>query len=43
MATEAYGQHWPPEEKGVNTSYDLAISHEHENDSGKYFDNDKDS
>jgi len=41
MAKEAYGQHWSPAEKGVKILYDLAISHEHENDSGKYFDNDK--
>ncbi len=41
MAKEAYGQHWSPAEKGVNILYDLAISNEHENDSGKYFDNDK--
>lgn len=41
MAKEAYGQHWSPAEKGVNILYDLAISNAHENDSGKYFDNDK--
>ncbi|SEK46171.1 NAD(P)-dependent dehydrogenase, short-chain alcohol dehydrogenase family [Aquimarina amphilecti] len=41
MAKEAYGQHWSPAEKGVNILYDLAMSKDHENDSGKYFDNDK--
>lgn len=41
MALEAYGQHWSPADKGVNILYDLAISEEYKNDSGKYFDNDK--
>lgn len=41
MANEAYGQHWSPAEKGVNILYDLAISKAHQNDSGKYFNNDK--
>nr|WP_298922983.1 SDR family NAD(P)-dependent oxidoreductase [uncultured Allomuricauda sp.] len=41
MANEAYGQHWSPAEKGVNILYDLAKSKAHENDSGKYFNNDK--
>lgn len=41
MANEAYGQHWSPAEKGVNILYDLAISEDYKNDSGKYFDNDK--
>lgn len=41
MANEAYGQHWSSAEKGVNILYDLAISKSHENDSGKYFNNDK--
>ena len=41
MANEAYGQHWSPAEKGVNVLYDLALSVDHKNDSGKYFDNDK--
>ena len=41
MANEAYGQYWSPAEKGVNILYDLALSEGHNNDSGKYFDNDK--
>ena len=41
MANEAYGQHWSPAEKGVEVLYDLALSEDHKNDSGKYFDNDK--
>lgn len=41
MANEAYGKHWSPAEKGSNILYDLAISDEYKNVSGKYFDNDK--
>lgn len=41
MVQEAYGQHWSPAEKGVNILVDLATSDTYENDSGKYFDNDK--
>ena len=41
MAKEAYGQHWSPAEKGVDILYDLALSENHKNNSGKYFDNDK--
>lgn len=41
MVQEAYGTHWAPPEKGVNILCSLAISHEHKNSSGKYFDNDK--
>lgn len=41
MANEAYGQHWSPAEKGVDILYDLALSTNHNNNSGKYFDNDK--
>ncbi|QXP73796.1 SDR family NAD(P)-dependent oxidoreductase [Tenacibaculum sp. AHE15PA] len=41
MANEAYGQHWSPAEKGVDVLYDLSLSKDYENDSGKYFDNDK--
>ena len=43
MAKEAYGQHWSPAEKGVDILYNLAISEANNNDSGKYFDNDKGS
>lgn len=41
MVIEAYGQHWSPAEKGGNILYELAISTNHNNNSGKYFDNDK--
>lgn len=41
MVKEAYGNHWSPAEKGSNILYDLAISEEYENSSGKYFDNDR--
>lgn len=41
MVAEAYGQHWSPADKGVNILYDLALSADYENATGKYFDNDK--
>lgn len=40
MANEAYGQHWSPAEKGADILFELAISEEHKNVTGKYFDND---
>ncbi|MFD2541329.1 SDR family NAD(P)-dependent oxidoreductase [Lacinutrix gracilariae] len=41
MANEAYGQHWSPAEKGADILYELALSTNHNKNSGKYFDNDK--
>lgn len=41
MAKEAYGQHWASAEKGVNILYDLALSPEFNDGSGKYYDNDR--
>lgn len=41
MANEAYGQHWSSADKGANILYDLAISEEYNDVTGKYFDNDK--
>ena len=41
MAHEAFGQVWAPAEKGADVLFDLALSEEHENASGKYFDNDQ--
>ncbi len=41
MVREAYGHHWSPAEKGGNILYDLAVSETYQEDSGKYFDNDK--
>ena len=40
MANEAYGQHWSSAEKGVDIVYELALSSEHAERSGEYFDND---
>lgn len=41
MAKEAYGQHWSPATKGSDILFDLAISEEYKDITGKYFDNDK--
>ena len=41
MVQEAYGEYWSPAEKGVAAIVDLALSQAYNNDSGKYFDNDK--
>lgn len=41
MVKEAYGQHWSPAEKGGDILYDLAVSNEYQDVTGKYFDNDK--
>lgn len=41
MVQEAYGKHWSSADKGMRILYDLAISEAYQNDSGKYFDNDK--
>ncbi|AXT49697.1 SDR family NAD(P)-dependent oxidoreductase [Aquimarina sp. BL5] len=41
MANEAYGQHWSPASKGSDILYDLAISEDYKDSTGKYFDNDK--
>lgn len=41
MANEAYGQHWSPATKGSDILYELAVSDDYKNDTGKYFDNDK--
>lgn len=43
MANEAYGTHWSSADKGANILYDLAISDEHHNITGKYFDNDSET
>ncbi|WP_299252744.1 SDR family NAD(P)-dependent oxidoreductase [uncultured Aquimarina sp.] len=43
MATEAYGQHWSPATKGSDILYDLSVSEEYKDKTGKYFDNDKGS
>ncbi|MEM9857802.1 MAG: SDR family NAD(P)-dependent oxidoreductase [Bacteroidota bacterium] len=41
MAQEAYGQYWSSADKGASILYDLAVSMEYKDQSGKYFDNDK--
>lgn len=41
MVKEAYGKHWSSAEKGSNILSKLAVSEEFNDDSGKYFDNDK--
>jgi NAD(P)-dependent dehydrogenase (short-subunit alcohol dehydrogenase family) len=41
MVKEAFGKHWSPADKGSNILYELAVSEEYQNISGKYFDNDK--
>ena len=40
MVREAYGKSWSPADKGANILYELALSDEYANASGKYFDND---
>lgn len=41
MVKEAFGQHWSSADKGASLLHDLAAAPEFENESGKYFDNDK--
>ncbi|WP_281986491.1 SDR family NAD(P)-dependent oxidoreductase [Aquimarina aggregata] len=41
MANEAYGQHWSPATKGSDILYELAVSEEYNDITGRYFDNDK--
>jgi len=41
MVKEAYGKHWSPAEKGGDILYDLAVSSEYMDESGRYFDNDR--
>ena len=41
MAIEAYGQHWSSADKGGNILTQLAIDNVYNNESGKYFENDK--
>lgn len=41
MVAEAYGKYCSPADKGVNILYDLALSSDYAEITGKYFDNDK--
>lgn len=43
MVKEAFGKSWSSADKGATILYNLAISENHKNNSGKYFDNDKGS
>ena len=40
MVREAFGKHWSSADKGANILYELAVSENHQDASGKYFDND---
>ena len=41
MANEAFGKHWSSADKGANILYELAVSEDYRDVSGKYFDNDR--
>ena len=41
MVREAYGKFWSPASKGGDILYELAVSEEYSEKTGKYFDNDK--
>lgn len=41
MVQEAYGKYWSPATKGSDILCELALSNEYEDETGKYFDNDK--
>lgn len=41
MVQEAYGQYWSSADKGATILYDLSVSDQYNDSSGKYFDNDK--
>ena len=43
MVQEAFGTHWASADKGANILFDLAVSPEYANVTGKYFDNDQGS
>lgn len=43
MVKEAFGKHWSPASKGSEILVDLAVSEKYQNDTGKYFDNDKEA
>jgi hypothetical protein len=40
MVREAYGRSWSSPDKGASILFDLSLSSDYVNDSGKYFDND---
>ena len=41
MVKEAFGNYWSSADKGANILYELAVSDEYQDASGKYFDNDR--
>lgn len=41
MVREAYGKFWSSADKGANILYDLAVAEQHQDVTGKYFDNDQ--
>ena len=41
MVKEAFGNHWSSADKGANILYELAVSDDYQDASGKYFDNDR--
>ena len=41
MVNEAFGKYWSSADKGANIIYELAVSENHKDVTGKYFDNDK--
>jgi len=41
MVQEAFGRYWSSADKGAQIIYDLAVSPEYDNSTGKYFDNDQ--
>jgi len=41
MANNAFGKHWSSADKGANILYELAVSEDYQDVSGKYFDNDR--
>ena len=41
MVKEAFGNYWSSADKGANILYELAVSDDYQDASGKYFDNDK--
>ena len=41
MVKEAFGNHWSSADKGATILYELAVSDDYQDSSGKYFDNDR--
>ncbi|WP_019508266.1 SDR family NAD(P)-dependent oxidoreductase [Pleurocapsa sp. PCC 7319] len=41
MVNDAFGKHWSSADKGANILYELSVSEDYQDVSGKYFDNDR--